>query len=158
MPDSRPESRTENMPSNATAAERSRFVAARPGDAEAAEAMLAAHLEWRQRFLPLPASAKSIGNGLPAFAQMLPGVACKDGRRVMCVLGAMYDSTAGSNEECKPCTDRIHPRKQLRQSSSTIKCGHSAPAADASFLSLSLSLVRVRACMCGRRPRARRIL
>ena len=82
----------------ATAAERARFLAARGGDEALAEEMLTAHLEWRARTLPLPAGSKTIGGGLPVFCKGLASK-CKEGNRVLLVLGAMYDANAGTNEE-----------------------------------------------------------
>ena len=91
-----------NMPSSGgelTDAERTRFINARNGDEDAARDMISAHLAWRAATLPLPASAKLIGKGLPSYAAFLPNVRCNSGCQVLYVMGAMYDSSAGSGEE-----------------------------------------------------------
>ena len=86
--------------SEPTATERSRFLAARGGDEEAANEMLAAHMEWRRATLTASADAPVLGRTLPEFARLLdPRVRCRDGRRVCVVIGSMYDSSLASAED-----------------------------------------------------------
>lgn len=82
-----------------TAEERARFLDARKGDEGAAREMMDAHLAWRAANLPLAADAKTIGSGLPRFAVFLPDAVCKDGCRVLYIMGAMYDANAGDSAE-----------------------------------------------------------
>lgn len=83
----------------ATPAEWRRFLDARQGDEAAARQMLQAHLDWRRAHLPLSPDALMIGRGLPDFVTLLEGHTSRDGVRVLLVLGAMYDATAGSHHE-----------------------------------------------------------
>jgi hypothetical protein len=93
---------TDSTPSHgiagATDAEWKRFLDARQGDVEAAREMLTAHLTWRQETLPLAPGAPSLA-GIPAYLSVLEHVRSRDGCRVLLVHGAMYDASAGSNEQ-----------------------------------------------------------
>lgn len=83
-----------------TDAERARFLIARGGDEAAAKEMLTAYLEWRRTALPAAPGARALGSGLPMCAQVLDAsVRCRNGRRILAVLGAMYDSDLGSADE-----------------------------------------------------------
>ena len=75
-----------------------RFMAANPGDPEAAKGQYDAYLAWRQETLPLPATALAIGSGLPRMAANLCA-RCREGSRIIAVLGAMYDSELGGTHE-----------------------------------------------------------
>lgn len=82
----------------ATAAEQARFLRARQHDAAAAAKMWEAHVSWRASNLPL--AGKDLGQGLPPMAIMLPPeFKCKLGRRVLVVMGAMYDGELGTAQE-----------------------------------------------------------
>ena len=85
---------------DATDAERKRFLTARQDDEAAAREMLTAHIAWRKASLPLPASAKTLGWGLPNMASVLADShRCRAGCRILLVHGAMYDSEAGSHDD-----------------------------------------------------------
>lgn len=84
----------------ATPAEQSRFLRARQHDPAAAALMWKAHATWREQNLPLPPSAKALGRGLPMMARFLPStIRCKDGNRVLVLMGAMYDDAVGGPDD-----------------------------------------------------------
>jgi len=81
-----------NQPEGSTAAEWKRFLDARNGNVKKAKTMLDTHLKWRKE--RLPKADEKLGEMITPLK-----TTTKEGRKVCYLLGAMYDTSAGSAED-----------------------------------------------------------